>query len=795
MNGNARRRIRVLHLEDNARDAELIGRRLQAGDFDCELVHAEGKAAFESAIAAAPFDLVLSDYNVPGYGGLLALRLAREKQPEVPFIMLSGELSEEEAVECLRAGASDYLLKYRLQRLVPAVERAVAEADERSKRRQAEFARRASDKRFRLLVKAMAEGVVSEDREGRVLSTNPAAARILGVSEEELQTCRLTDPRWRAMREDGSPFPAEDHPLVVTLHTGEPQTGVVMGLHRADGELRWILINSLPLWHEATIPYGAAVTMHDITERRQAAEAVRESEERFRLMTSSVKDFAIFMLDAQGRVIAWNDGARRLYGHDESDILGERLERFHSPEDVAAGKPADMLRRAAAEGRVDDQGWRVRRNGTLFWAEAVLTALRDERGGLRGYSNAARDVTQRRELEHQLQQAQKMESIGQLTGGLAHDFNNLLGVIFGNLDLLERMLDDNEAALKRVQTAQRAAARGADLTRRLLAFSRRQQLSPKPTSVNDLIDGLLEMLPRTLGPDIKITTRLAEGLPPASIDAAGLENALLNLAINARDAMPDGGTLVFRTAAVTLDQNYAPVRASEIQAGNYVQISVTDTGHGMSRETAERIFEPFFTTKERGKGTGLGLSMVHGFVKQSQGNVRVYSEEGHGTTMNLYFPVAAGEAAVMPADSARKARKTGQGARGTVLVVDDEVDLLEVAVAYLDEMGYRVLIAIDAAEAVQAFEREPGIDLLVTDIMMPGGMNGVALAQELRKRKPALKVVFASGFPSTALAGRNQLHIDGPLVSKPYRREQLQEVVERAMTDGITRQHNTGAVA
>jgi CheY-like chemotaxis protein len=337
----------------------------------------------------------------------------------------------------------------------------------------------------------------------------------------------------------------------------------------------------------------------------------------------------------------------------------------------------------------------------------------------------------------------------------------------------------DERATARVRTAQRAAMRGSDLTKRLLAFSGRQQLNPQPTQVNQLITELLEMLPRTLGPQIRIAVKLAADLPSAIVDASGLEGSLLNLALNARDAMPNGGRLSIATTIVHLERMHVGDRAGESAPGEYVRISVSDTGHGMTQDVVSKVFEPFFTTKARGQGTGLGLAMVYGFVKQSNGNIRIYSEVGIGTTFTLYLPRAAADSAALPSEISI-VRPTKGAVTGTVLVVDDEVDLLEIAVSYCEEMGLRVLHATDGESAVEIAEREPHVDLLLTDVVMPG-MNGVTLAKRLRTRYPQLKVAYCSGFPSSALAGRSHLTVDGPLINKPY----LKTEFVRAVADAI----------
>jgi PAS domain S-box-containing protein len=771
-----KRPIRILHLEDNPRDAELIQRRLASAGLDCEVVRVGGQEAFEAALAEGKYDLVLCDFNVPGYDALSALKHARANEPDLPFVVISGELSEEEAVECLRAGATDYLLKHRLQRLASAVIRALDEAVERENRRQAEIARSESEDRFRSVVAAMAEGVIVQDWRGNIVASNAAALRMLGVTEEELRGRSAN--RQDAVREDGSLFPNDEYPALATLRTGLPQSQVVMGVRRGDGALRWISINTEPLKHPgAEAAYAVVTTLSDITDRKRAEQALRESEERFRLMVEHVVDYAIVALDVEGRVLTWNAGAERAHGYQAEEIIGQHISRFYPPEDVAARVPGRLLEQARSEGHAQDEGWRVRKDGSRFLANLVVTAVRDERGELRGFSKVTRDMTERRQMEQRLRQSEKMEAIGQLTGGVAHDFNNLLGIVIGNLDLLERALPGNESALKRVQTAQRAALRGADLTKRLLAFSRRQQLEVEPLSVRETIDNLVGMAVRTLGPEIRITTRVDENLAPVLADAAGLESALLNLAINSRDAMPSGGELTFAARSVALDASYPAVQAGEIKTGTYACISVSDTGQGIPPEVLEKAFEPFFTTKEKGKGTGLGLAMVYGLVKQLKGHVNIYSEVGQGTTVRLYLPFANGVAPAPAVGSARQLARFG----GTALVVDDEVDLLEVAVAFLEDMGWTVLCAPDALAAMEVVERRPAIDLLLTDVVMPGGMNGLELAQKATAARPGLKVIYSTGFSSVALAQRNGLVVSGKVLSKPYRRDEFVAAVHEVM--------------
>jgi PAS domain S-box-containing protein len=507
---------------------------------------------------------------------------------------------------------------------------------------------------------------------------------------------------------------------------------------------------------------------------------VQQQAEQMRLLSIAVESSAdaILTKTVDGLITSWNPAAERLYGFAAGEAIGHPIDLIVPPD--RREELQTMLAQLQRGERIAPcETIRVRKDGTRLDIALTVSPITTPEGMVLGASAIARDMTAQKQLQEQLRQAQKMEAIGQLTGGLAHDFNNLLGVIVGNLDLLEDVVRAHAGALKRIQTAQRAAMRGADLTRRLLAFARRQHLTPAPTGVNDLITELLGMLPRTLGPDIAMTTQLAADVPPAQIDPAGLENALLNLAINARDAMPGGGTLTLATKRVELDDAYPPVKAGEIVAGTYVWIAVSDTGHGMAREVLAQVFEPFFTTKPRDKGTGLGLAMVYGFVKQSSGHIRIYSEPGHGTSVHLYVPVAAGVAPPVRDTTASPLAAPG---RGTVLVVDDEVDLLEVAVTYLEEMGCTALTAVDGPSALEVVARTPALDLLLTDVIMPGGMNGVVLAQQIRQQQPDITVLYASGFPSSTLVERRQLQVDGPLLDKPYRKEQLTAAVHQALT-------------
>jgi PAS domain S-box-containing protein len=461
-------------------------------------------------------------------------------------------------------------------------------------------------------------------------------------------------------------------------------------------------------------------------------------------------------------IVLLNVQAEKQFGYRRDELLGQKVTNI-IPEGFAERLIADALR-TTAEALAQQIGTGIelhgrRRDGTVFPIEIMLSPLESSEGIL--VTAAIRNISERKKLEGQLHQSQKMEAIGQLTGGIAHDFNNLLGVIIGNLDLLDRMVAGNEAAVQRVHIAQKAAMRGADITRRLLIFSSSEELKPSVVLLGDSIQNMIELASRAIGAEIKITTHVDESVPPLFVDPAGLESALLNLVVNARDAMPK-------------------VQAGDLKAGRYVHVSVSDTGQGMSRETLERAFEPFFTTKPRNKGTGLGLAMVYGFAKRSGGVVRAYSELGQGTTVSLYLPIATDLSQPVPTGTPTPLNaKLG----GTVLVVDDEVDLLEIALSYLADMGLTAYKAIDGASALEVIAQRSEIDLMVTDIVMPGGMNGVELAQKALALRPGLKIIYSSGFPAEALAEKSLPLVDGPLLHKPYQRAEFAAIIHRVMED------------
>ena len=497
-----------------------------------------------------------------------------------------------------------------------------------------------------------------------------------------------------------------------------------------------------------------------------AFDRLAETERGFRLLVESTTDYAIFTLDTHGYIVSWNAGAERIKGYSEEEIVGQHFSVFYTEEDRLNRVPEFALDAAKRTGKYQVESWRVRKSGKRFWASVVINAIHDDDGRLVGFAKITRDLTERRAAEEQLRQAQKMEAIGQLTGGVAHDFNNLLTVIGGNVETLERHLTAEDPTMLRfIHGAMRGVERAAILTSRLLAFGRRQPLDPKPLDLNRLIIGMSDLLGRTIGEHIQTETVFSGGLWQVAADANQLENAVLNLAVNARDAMPSGGKLTIETANAHLDEVYAAAH-EEVKAGQYVMVAVSDTGQGIPKEIIGKVFDPFFTTKKLGEGTGLGLSQVYGFIKQSGGHVKIYSEPGEGTTVRLYLPRLITEETV---EIERKDPPApGTGGVETILVVEDDIDVRAYSTETLRELGYHVLEASEGDAALGLIVSHPEIKLLFTDVGLPGAFNGRYLADEARKRRPELKVLFTTGYARNAIVHHGRLDPGVNLIAKPF---------------------------
>jgi PAS domain S-box-containing protein len=633
--------LRVLIIEDSPDDTELMLHELRRGGFDPIIERVEDRASMNAALSRS-WDVVLADYNLPRFGAADALELLHADGRDIPFLIVSGSIGEETAVASMHAGASDYIMKDKIGRLVPAIQRELREAESRRARRDAERALRESEARYRMLVEHTSDIITMARVDGTVLYQSPSVKRILGYQPEE-----------------------------------------------------WVGRMGLELVHPDDLPG-----------MRAALEA----------LVAGARGPAVFVVRCLHR----------------------------------------------------DGSWRVLE---------VISTLMEREAGNPVVVSAARDVTDRRMLEDQLRQSQKMEAIGRLAGGVAHDFNNLLTVITGYTELLLEQLRD-DARRADVDEIRKAAERAASLTRQLLAFSRRQVLAPRMIDLNEVVTRMETMLRRVIGEDIELVTVLGKGLGAVRADPNQLESVIVNLAVNARDAMPEGGRLTLETARVQIGETYSRQHLS-MPPGPYVMLAVGDTGVGMDAATRAHLFEPFFTTKEQGKGTGLGLSTVYGIVKQSGGHIWVYSEPGHGTTFKIYLPRVNVEA-----DAVADRPDAGElpHGHGTVLLVEDEDLVRNLTREILERHGYSVLVTRHAAEALAVARSHAGhIDLMLTDMVMPG-LGGRELADRIRATRAEMKILYVSGHTERGIIRDGVLDPAAAFLQKPFTPEALVRKVHDVLT-------------
>ncbi len=623
--------------------------------------------------------------------------------------------------------------------------------------------------RFELLVQGISDyAIYMLNVDGVVASWNSGARRFKGYEADEIVGLHFS--RFYTPEDRAAGIPA------LALQTAETE-----GLFEAEG---WrVRKDGTRFWAHVVIDairspdgdlLGFAKITRDLTERREAQEALRRSEERFRLLVEGVSDYAIYMIDPVGTITSWNRGAERFKGYSAAEIMGQNFARFYPEADRLAGHPSRALSIASSEGRYEAEGWRVRKDGSQFWAHVVIDAIHSPEGELIGFAKITRDLTERREAQKALEEAQeaifqtqKMEAIGKLTGGIAHDFNNLLAVIVGSLDLAQQRLASGADVSRYLDNAMTAAERGATLTQRMLAFARKQELKLQSVDCPALVQAMAELLRTTLGAAISVETHFPRQLNAVLADPAQLELALLNLAVNARDAMPEGGRLTIRAVEQALSVGERP----DLEGGNYVCLTVADDGEGMDKDTLERAREPFFTTKGVGKGTGLGLSMVHGFAQQCGGSLTITSEPAQGTRVSLWLPLAPGETAA-PLEAVTGAPPETLLAPMVILAVDDDDLVLTNTAGMLEHMGHTVFRAASGADALRILE-EGDVDLVITDHAMPK-MTGAQLADAVEALRPGMPVIIVTGFAELPP------HVTSrPRLDKPFRQMELAHAIAR----------------
>jgi PAS domain S-box-containing protein len=634
-------------------------------------------------------------------------------------------------------------------------------------RREAASERRLRTEReslFSAVVESSNDAIITQLLDGTITGWNGAAERLFGYTAAEVigKSINIIVPPDRR---------TEISKVVERIDRGEPIELYETARVHKDGRSIDVSLSISPIRTASGKIVGISKAARDITESKRTQKALtQEMEERRRIFDTS--NDLILVTDTAGNFIQVSPSVTSILGYQPADMIGHSAVEFIHPDDLENTRKEMRAARRGQSKRnfetryIDKEGKAVALNWTGTWSEPV-----------RRHFFIGRDLTEKQAAEAQLRHVQKMDAVGQLTGGVAHDFNNILTVITGTIGILEEAVADQPQLAAIAKLIDEAAERGANLTKHLLAFARKQPLQPVEVDVNALVLEAAKLLHPTLGENIEITPLLAEDAWTALADPNLLTTAVLNLAINARDAMPNGGKLALETSNVFLDDNYASIH-SEVTAGNYVMIAVSDTGSGISPALLERVFEPFFTTKEVGRGTGLGLSMVFGFVKQSGGHVKIYSEEGHGTSVKIYLPRATGlqqtaAEALVSADI--------EGGNETVLVVEDDALVRRYVMTQIESLGYTTLEAANASDALRFIDEVPAIDLLFTDVIMPGIMNGRQLVDEALKRRPGLKTLYTSGYTENAIVHHGRLDSGVLLLAKPYRKSELARMIRLAL--------------
>lgn len=787
--------ISVLLIEDSPHDAELAQMALERAGFKLDVELTYDHAGVVDALQRRRFDLILADFVLPGFSGSQALQEARRLAPHTPFIFLSGVYGEENAVEMMRSGAVDYVLKQNLFLLPKAITRALAEVDERRRRQSAEQALREVGVRAQLAIDAAGLGMWDYE---------PDSGQLLG------------DQRYRAMCGldantplDMSAFERLCHPddlpylrERIEAATSDPQHANFASAYRIqlpDGQLRWLEMRGQAFFSEQRCVRLVGVVM-DVTEQRSATEALTrlnellgervEERTRERDRTWELSRDLLAVTDFDSTALALNPAWQDILGWPQESLLKQRLEPLTHPDDLRASQGSmAVLKRGEVPQRFVN---RLRhRDGSYRWiawsavpdAGRAYLAGRDITSEIANIdklaaANAAlrKQIQEREKVEATLQQMQRLEAVGQLTAGVAHDFNNLLTVILTSASFLQRDLERGaplENSLRRLNYIRTSGERGATLTSQLLAFARRQQLTPSPLDLNHTIESMLSLLKSTLGGGISVVTEPQRDLWHALVDPTQIEMIILNLAINARDAMGDGGRLTLTTGNVLIEES-AP-QADEPGPGEYVMLSVSDTGTGMSEEIVRKAFEPFFTTKEVGKGSGLGLAQVFGFAKQSGGGVRIHTRPGVGTNVQVLLPrTEPGEARTKAAADANTEHDIVAG-RHHILLVDDDPAVREVTAQMLQGLGFQVTEADSGASALRILE-STAVDLLLADFAMPV-MTGGELARAVSTRQPDLPIVFISGYAELGALGLG----DNPVIRKPFQEQQMARTLFQAL--------------
>ena len=768
------KKLNLLIIEDSEHDAELIAYELKRFGYDVSWTCVDDKNGLRWALKSQSWDVAISDYAMPTFTGLEALRIVQSEKSDTPFILVSGTIGEEIAVEAMRAGVSDYLLKDRMARLGPAIERALREASDRKARKRAEEALRESEEKYRLLAENVSDVIFTMDLDLRVTYISPSIERMSGWTSEEWLSFKPTDYLPPASLELANKVLAEELVLLSSPNYDRNRVRMFeMEQYGKDGTVYWAEVSARFLYDDEGAAIGIIGATRDISERKQI------DEHRKRLFTAVEQaGESIVITDPDGIISYANPAFAEISGFYLEEIIGKTASILQN------GKHNQSFFKDMWSTIEQGKVWRGRfmnhkKDGSHYEETATVSPIKDEAGSIVNYVIVGRDVTSEIQLQNQLFQAQKMEAVGTLAGGIAHDFNNLLQAILGYTDLLLLSGGIIDSDRKSLRVIKKAARDGADLISRILTFSKKVESKTRPMALNEEVRGAVKLLYRTLPKMIEIELDLADDLMIVDADSAQIEQVILNLCLNAQHAMPDGGRLLIETSNVTLDEEYARTHLGAV-SGKHVLLSVSDNGIGMPSEIVERIFEPFFTTKTNEGGTGLGLATVHGIVSQHGGHITCYSEPGIGTSLKVYLPVSASELMSDP-DSTTEMPAFGNE---TILLVDDDNRIRGIGQKILEKFGYKAVTAKSGEEALAIYPaRKDEIALIVLDLIMPG-MGGKRCLQELLLIDRDVKVLLASGYSSSGLVADEKLQGAKGFLDKPYEAKNFLREIRKTLDEG-----------
>lgn len=751
--------LRALIVEDNADDAALLVRVLRQGNYDLTWERVDTAAGLQEALRRRTWDIVISDYSMPQFTGLTALQVVKAHDDNLPFLLISGTVGEDIAVNAMRAGANDYVMKDNPSRLIPAIERELREAEAHRNQREAQKALAESESRFRSVMEHFPGLAYVKDANGRVLFANSGFARFLGM-----------DPSTLPGKTNYDLFPPEFAEKISRDDRQILATGRGVTIEEQFAGRTWTTYK-FPIEANGSGPMLAGFTL-DITAQKKAEEMVRQAAGRWQNTFDAVSD-AILILDGNQQVLQCNRSAEALLMKSSGNMVGRPCwEVVHGLTAPPSYCPVSRLRRSlcheTAELVVGSRLWNVE-----------VDPILDSQGILTGVVHSIRDITDYKRLQSQLVLAQKMESIGQLAGGVAHDFNNLLQAIMGHTELLlDRTPAEDERRADLVEI-QKTGKRAADLTRQLLAFARKQAVEPRILDLNEAVKGALKMLRRLIGEHIELAWTPAPDLWPVWIDPTQVDQILANLLVNARDAIRDQGLITIAAGNQSLPPVACAQLAETIIPGDYVKLTVADTGCGMSKETQARLFEPFFTTKGVGHGTGLGLATIYGIVRQNQGFITVESTPGKGSSFHVYLPRHRGTTGQLPDKDQSPHLPEPRGE--TVLLVEDELSILTLGKRVLERLGYTVLAADTPNKALALAHDYTGvIHLLLTDVVMPE-MSGRELSEHLQTQRREIKTLFMSGYTSDIIGRQGVLEEGMNFIAKPFTKEILAGKVRQVL--------------